>query len=134
MVWFTKVLLPGGIPMSHSSSAGPQKLRHWLREVTTFCKRHFGEEMLPPRHIVGVFRTCVSFPSPRSLCDLALLSQPGEGTVSDLGQCTPGDCSDWGMVPLVSLKESFGSTIHFCCHLLKGCHRAAFVVVHIRLG
>lgn len=29
--------------MSHTSSAGPQKLRHWVRELTTFCKRQFGE-------------------------------------------------------------------------------------------
>lgn len=34
----------------------------------------------------------------------------------------------------VSLKESFGLIVHFCCHLLKGSYRLAFVVVHIRLG
>lgn len=49
--------------MSHTSSAGSQKLRHWLWELTTFCKRQFGEDVSAETDPGGFQHLC-EFPLP----------------------------------------------------------------------
>lgn len=50
--------------MSHTSSAGPQKLRHWDGELTTFCKRQFGEDASAETQCGG-FQHLSEFPLPK---------------------------------------------------------------------